>query len=109
MIFIYTSIDFKQTGNIVGQRIAYQKLAFKIGGNNNEVFIVTDNSLHSTSVLAPRSHLIADLVMGRLITSTYLAAGKIFALNFCCVRRYFIAPPKQCLSRLAPVTILISF
>jgi hypothetical protein len=39
---------------------------FKIGGNNNEVFIVTDNSLHSSGVLAPRSHLIADLVMGRL-------------------------------------------
>ncbi|EEW41846.1 hypothetical protein HMPREF0484_2153 [Klebsiella pneumoniae subsp. rhinoscleromatis ATCC 13884] len=39
---------------------------FKIGGNHNEVFIVTDNSLHSSGVLAPRSHLIADLVMGRL-------------------------------------------
>ncbi|HDW3810743.1 TPA: DUF535 domain-containing protein, partial [Klebsiella pneumoniae] len=30
------------------------------------MFIVTDNSLHSSGVLAPRSHLIADLVMGRL-------------------------------------------
>ncbi|MDP1153810.1 hypothetical protein, partial [Klebsiella pneumoniae] len=30
------------------------------------MFIVTDNSLHSSSVLTPRSHLIADLVMGRL-------------------------------------------
>ncbi len=27
---------------------------------------MTDNSLHSSGVLAPRSHLIADLVMGRL-------------------------------------------
>nr|VXZ83066.1 Uncharacterised protein [Klebsiella pneumoniae] len=42
---------------------------------------MTDNSLHSSGVLAPRSHLIADLVMGRL-TPAPSGGKKITALSF---------------------------
>lgn len=47
--------------------LSLSEARFKIGGNNNEVLIVTDNNLHSTSMLTPCPYLTADLVVGRLM------------------------------------------
>lgn len=61
---------------------------------------MTDNSLHSTSVLAPRSHLIADLVMGRLIPAP-IWRQKNFRLKFLLRTALFYSPTKAMLESLS--------
>ncbi|EMW3188658.1 VirK/YbjX family protein [Klebsiella quasipneumoniae] len=64
------------------------------------MFIVTDNSLHSSSVLTPRSHLIADLVMGRL-TPAPIWRQKNYRFKFLLRTALFYSPTKAMLEALS--------
>lgn len=61
---------------------------------------MTDNSLHSSSVLTPRSHLIADLVMGRL-TPAPIWRQKNYRFKFLLRTALFYSPTKAMLEALS--------
>lgn len=61
---------------------------------------MTDNSLHSAFAQQPRTNLIADLVMGRLIPAP-IWQKRNYRLKFYCVRPYFIQPTRAMLDNLS--------
>ncbi len=67
---------------------------------------MTDNSLHSSGVLAPRSHLIADLVMGRLTPAP--SGGKNYRFKFLLRTALFYNATRAMLEALSARDDLIS-
>ena len=68
---------------------------------------MTDNSLHSASVVERRPNLIADLVMGR-ITPPPSGNNVITGLSFYCARHYFMRQRAACWRACRRVRISIS-